>query len=604
MPASDPVASDSLPSEFSVPELLVPDDVIPHQTLPPLRYRDLPEAPRWTKLIGPSVILAGLSLGSGEFIFWPFITYKSGFVFFWACMLGVLTQFFMNMEIERWTLATGESAITGFCRLSRWWAPIMLVLNFLPWIWPGWATGASQIMSWMVFGAVEEPIVTVVALPPGLTIGLPDERLPSAEVATTPAGRLLRWKGALTVADQAALRELGDEPQWSAAVQSLIDRTSHSRSVKFGAKYVNWMAIGSLLLVGVVLTSSPVVYNTVERLQFWLVMLIFVIAIVLGVMFIKPHAVTAMLRGIGNIGGLPPESSGLSLMSLLGALAFAGAGGTMNLGQSNFIKDKGYGMGKYIGRITSPITGNDEAVADVGYHFPHTPDNMRRWRTWWQAANWEHFVSFYLTCVVCLVLLALLSYSLFYDASGQLIPGMERFGEGMDFVYGEAELIEKSFASPAVGSAFRILFFVMGLALLLTTELGVLDATVRIATDVIKVNYLRGNARWSQSRIYFGLLWIEILIGVAILAIGSFQPSFREPLFLLKTSAAMNGGVMFIYSMLLLYLNNKILSRSLSMSPVRFVAMIWACGFFGYFTLLALKHDVIPFVRTLLESWL
>jgi hypothetical protein len=583
-------------------EQFVPDDVIPHRTLPPLRYRDLPEAPTWTKLVGPSVILAGLSLGSGEFVFWPYITYKSGFVFFWACMLGVITQFFMNMEIERWTLATGESAITGFCRLSRWWAPVMLALNFVPWVWPGWATGACQLLSWLAFGAVQEPIVTAVPLPAEIQIAVPAELAERAKIVPANAGQELRWTGPLQDDDQQRLRAASAEPSWTAAVDALADRTASSRGVRYGARHVNGMAIGSLLIVGLVLTSSPVVYNTVERVQFWLVMLIFVIATVLGILFIKPYAITAMLQGLWNIGSLPSESTGLALMSLLGALAFAGAGGTMNLGQSNFIKDKGYAMGKYIGRITSPITGNEEAVADVGYHFPHTPENMRRWRDWWKAANLEHFFSFYLTCVVCLVLLSLLSYSLFYDATGQLKPEMGRFGEGMNFIYGEAELIESSFSSPAVGRVFRAAFFVMGMALLLTTELGVMDATVRIATDVIKVNFLRENPRWSQSRLYFSILWLEILIGASILLIGNFNPNFKEPLFLLKTSAAMNGGVMFIYSMILLYLNTKILSRSLSMSPVRFVAMVWASAFFGYFTLLAFRHEVLPYIRSMVAG--
>ncbi|MFN0053860.1 MAG: Nramp family divalent metal transporter [Planctomycetales bacterium] len=583
----------------NVPEF-VPDDVIPHQTLPPLRYRDLPEAPRWTALVGPSVILAGLSLGSGEFVFWPYITYKSGFVFFWACMLGVLTQFFMNMEIERWTLATGESAITGFCRLSRWWAPVMLLANFLPWIWPGWATGASLLLSWTLLGPVEEPVVTAVPLGGSVAVQIPGELAEKGQIVATERGQELRWTGAPDERAQELLVELSDAPAWHEGVAALVAKTGNSRGIRYGARYVPWLAIASLLIVGVVLTSSPVVYNTVERLQFWLVMLIFVIAVVLGFLFIEPYAIGAMFRGILSVGQMPSESSGLSLMALLGALAFAGAGGTMNLGQSNFIKDKGYAMGQYIGRITSPITGNEEAVADVGFHFPHTPDNMRRWRQWWQAANIEHFVSFYLTCVACLVLLALLSYSLFYTAAGELKPGMERFGEGMDFVYGEAELIRESFSSPVTGRLFKIGFFVMGMALLLTTELGVLDATVRIATDIIKVNFLRDNPRWSQSRLYFCILWGEILIGTAILLIGHFNPNFKEPLFLLKTSAAMNGGVMFIYSVILLYLNNKILSRSLSMSPIRFVAMVWACGFFGYFTILALKHDVLPYFT----SWI
>jgi NitT/TauT family transport system permease protein len=42
---------------------LVPDDVIPHGTLPPLRYRDLPDPIPLRKMVGPSIILAGLALG-------------------------------------------------------------------------------------------------------------------------------------------------------------------------------------------------------------------------------------------------------------------------------------------------------------------------------------------------------------------------------------------------------------------------------------------------------------------------------------------------------------------------------------------------------------
>ena len=87
----------------------VPPEVIPPGTLPPMTYRDLPEPVSLRRMIGPSIILAGLALGSGEFILWPYITFKTQFVFFWACMLGVVTQYFLNMEISRWSLATGET---------------------------------------------------------------------------------------------------------------------------------------------------------------------------------------------------------------------------------------------------------------------------------------------------------------------------------------------------------------------------------------------------------------------------------------------------------------------------------------------------------------
>lgn len=575
-------------------EELVPDSVIPHQTLPPLRYRDLPEAPHWRQLVGPSIILAGLALGSGEFIFWPYVTYKSGFLFFWACMLGVLTQFFMNLEIERWTLATGESAITGFCRLSRHWAWVMLTMNILPWIWPGWAMGASVLLSWLLFGADIKQLEATAPLA-SMTASIPVELEQKLDYDST--NKVLKWRGTQSPEQAAAVKQLDASPAFQQAAEAVSAKVRKTGGLKHDAKYVPWFAITTLLLVGIVLTSSPVVYNTVEALQSYLVLTIFVIAVLLGILIIQPYAVRAMLSGIMNVGGIPPESSGLEFMALLGALAFAGAGGTMNLGQSNFIRDKGYGMGKYIGRITSPLTGNEEAIADVGFHFPHTPENMRRWRDWWRAANIEHFFSFYLTCVISLMLLALISFSLFRGPDGMLLPGMEQFGGDMDFVWGEATLIQSKFSNPTVGYVLRSLFFVMGMALLFTTELGVLDAAARISADVIKINLLRENHQWTLARLYFVILWTEILLSVVILFLGAILPGFSQPLFLLKTSAAMNGLVMCIYGMLLLYLNLKILPRIIAMSPLRFVAMVWACAFFGYFSLQAIQLEVWPMIK-------
>ncbi|MFO1022957.1 MAG: Nramp family divalent metal transporter [Planctomycetales bacterium] len=137
----------------------------------------------------------------------------------------------------------------------------------------------------------------------------------------------------------------------------------------------------------------------------------------------------------------------------------------------------------------------------------------------------------------------------------------------------------------------------MGISLLLTTELGVLDASARISADIVKVNYLRNNPNWSQSRLYFLFLWGSIVTSIGILIAGLNIANFREPLFLLKTSAAMNGGVMLIYTILLLYLNTKILSRSVAVSAFRFTMMMWSCAFFGYFTCMALRLEVIPFAQ-------
>ena len=132
--------------------------------------------------------------------------------------------------------------------------------------------------------------------------------------------------------------------------------------------------------------------------------------------------------------------------------------------------------------------------------------------------------------------------------------------------------------------------------ILLTTELGVLDVVARISSDIVKVNYLRDNDRWTLSRLYFYFLWGEILLGTVILLI----PNLGEPMLLLKTSAAMNGGVMFIYSIILLYMNRRILRGRLRMGLLQMIMVAWSILFFGFFTFQALQIDVLPYLQGLL----
>lgn len=489
-------------ADESSPDAAIAD--YPRGVLPPLRVRDLPEPVPLRKMIGPSIMLAGLALGSGEFVFWPYLTYKTGFVFFWACVIGVVTQYFLNMEITRWALATGESAVTGFARLSKHWAGLFLFLNIVPWMIPAWARGTSEMISWLVFRP-----------------------------------------------------ELG------------ADGTIH-------APYIPHITVATLLLCGFALTTGPVIYETVERIQLFLVSFILILVVVLGVCLIRFDAVTALLTGLTSFQIPSVADTGLDPAFLLGAVAFAGAGGTMNLGQSNYVKEKGYGMGSYIGRITSPITGKEEAVSELGYCFPLTEANLARWRTWWRAANIEHFCSFFCTCLLCLFSLALIAYSVFYHPDGTLKAGSGQYQKDIVFLFGEADAVEHE-----LGGVFRALFLIMGAAILFTTEIGVLDAASRISTDIVKVNWLRESKAWSEGRLYYFFLWGTILSAVVITLLGDrFAP---DAILLFKLTASMNGAVMFIYSALLLYLNYFKLPRAIRMSPLRAVMLVWSTLFFGFF---------------------
>lgn len=460
---------------------------LPAGVLPPPGEAELPAPIPLRSMLGPGVILAGLSIGSGEFVLWPRLTAEWGFAVFWAAWIGVTIQFFVNMEIERYTLATGETAVVGFLRLARVFGPIFLLCGTLPWIWPGWATGAGTILSW----------------------------------------------------------ELGG----SARLYAVL----------------------GLLLAGALLSLGPVIYRTVELTQTALVTIVFALVIGLAVRVIRPESISALLEGALRIGHVP---DGIELPLLLGALAFAGAGGTVNLAQSSYIRDKGYGMGRWIGRITSPLTGRAETVSDVGLRFEGSAENLARWRVWWRRANLEHGLSFYLLCVLSLVLFCLITHSLLEPGA----PVSADFG----FIRDQAVALEQRF-----GALAKHVFLGAGIAVLLSTELALLDAVTRVVVDLLHASARSGGSRWSHSQLYFAILWSFIAFGIGVLALG-----LDQPLTLLVLSASLNAAVMCLYSGLLLWLNSRAFRGALRPGPLRLAALALAFAFYGYFSLLTLRDQL------------
>ena len=136
--------------------------------------RDLPDPPTnlW-RIVGPGVVAAGVGLSSGEFILWPYIASQVGLVFLWGAILGVTTQFFLNMEIERYTLATGETALTGFSRYWRHWGLVFAVLTYFANLWPGWATSSATLVTYLFGGSVAviaKPAATMTSSPTAATL--------------------------------------------------------------------------------------------------------------------------------------------------------------------------------------------------------------------------------------------------------------------------------------------------------------------------------------------------------------------------------------------------------------------------------------------------
>jgi hypothetical protein len=144
--------------------------------------------------------------------------------------------------------------------------------------------------------------------------------------------------------------------------------------------------------------------------------------------------------------------------------------------------------------------------------------------------------------------------------------------------------IEGQVLADRVGSWFQYLFWVIGAFSLFAAALGIVDYTSRLAADVIKTSYRR-NA--NESKVYAGLVWGLVAIGIVVLIAG-----FSQPIVLLVISAVVGGFMMFLYSGLLILINRRILPAPIRIRGVRLGALIWSFLLFGVLSALTFQDRI------------
>ena len=451
----------------------------------PLGAKNLPPPLPLRKLIGPSFILLGLGLGSGEIILWPYLTSNYGLGIAWAILAGLTMQFFINMEVERYALIYGESIFVGFARLFRILPAWFILSTFLGFGWPGIGLAGAELLS-------------------------------SA----------------------------------------------------FGTENTQMLGVGIFLMIGAILTFGKVLYKTMEKLQMWLIGIGVPFILILTYFLSQKSDFAALGKGIiGQGEGFEFLPVGIPVAAFLGALAYSGAGGNLNLAQSFYVRDKGYGMGKYAEKITGLFRkGGKQKFSITGNTFAVTSQNVSLFNKWWKAVNTEHFIVFWVVGLITMFTLALLAYVTSF--------GMEGNAEGINFVINEAGAIA-SRTLPVFGTLFLIATGIM----LCATQLTVLDSTSRIITENFLL--LKKGDEFNVTKIYYSVLWFQILFGISVFGIG-----FNQPLALIVLGAVINAFAMFVYCGLLLWLNNVFLARPLRPRIWRNIVIFLTFIFFGAFSAL------------------
>lgn len=454
----------------------------------PGRPKNLPSPPSFWRTLGPSFILLGLALGSGELILWPYLAAQYGVGLLWGGLLGITFQFMLNTETMRYSLAWGESVFVGFKKLSRWIPLWFIISTFIPWSLPGFSSAAAQI--------------TVSFLP-------------------------------------------------------FLNET--------------WVAIGLLLLVGVVLSLGKTLYKTVEQVQKTVIFVSLPFIAILTILF--TGAAEWQELGWGLIGRgdgwwfFPP---GIAIVSFLGAFAYSGGGGNLNLAQSYYIKEKGFGMGKYSARIKSLFASGTGTISITGALFPDTASNRKLWKRWWRLVNVEHFLLFWLLGFLTIVVLTMLAKALVY---GQPVE------EGLTFLYAQAAAIS-THSHALIGNAFLLIAGVM----LLSTHFGILESSSRIISENVFL-FFKNQRKVNLSFGFYVALWLQIVLGIVIYLVG-----WQEPRFLLTLSAVLNAGAMMVAFPLIYWLNKRHLPAYYQPHLLRKLLILASFVFFAILVAMTLRR--------------
>ncbi|OGD84110.1 hypothetical protein A2572_03210 [Candidatus Collierbacteria bacterium RIFOXYD1_FULL_40_9] len=336
----------------------------------------------------------------------------------------------------------------------------------------------------------------------------------------------------------------------------------------FGVDQYKYLAICFLIFMGLVLTLNQSVYRTMETITKLMIVICVPLILLLVVIVVDGETWKALFGGlVGKGEGFRFLPHGISVATFLAAFAYSGAGGNLNLTQSIYIKEKGYGMGKYSQKLSGLLRKNEEvSIQMTGVDFEDNVESRLNFRKWWNMINMEHLIVFWGMGLLSMFLLMLLSYSTTFGKTSS---------EGISFVIDQANSISLLYGG-LVGAA---VLFVLGL-LLFQTQMGILDSTSRIMGENLALIRGAGDGRkMNLSRIYFMFVWLQVVFGVVL-----FLMDYKEPRFLIVLGAVINAFAMLVHVILVRYLNQITFKGVFATSLWRKIILLVVIAFFAFFS--------------------
>jgi hypothetical protein len=330
---------------------------------------------------------------------------------------------------------------------------------------------------------------------------------------------------------------------------------------------INGIGIGVILFAVVLLMSGKHIEKVLERLSWAMIAFIFTFLIIVNILFVPFGHWLETAKGFLVVRGLP---EGVDVVLLATFAATAGSGGLGNLAISNWFRDKGFAMGSKVGSISNVLSHDQTGLKSVGVTFPITPENMRRWDTWWRYAKLDQTALWGLGCFVGMYLNVNLAAS--------IVPVGAKFPESMA---GAGAFQAKTMAD-AMWQGFWWLTLINGFWILFSTHLGNTDVLIRTVSDICWSGFPSVRKR------PIGVLYATLLAGLTVWAL--FAIHLGSVLDLFKWLGIVANPIMAIGAIQILRVNTRFLPPELRPPLWRRIGLVLCAIAYGIMTA-ALLYD-------------
>ncbi len=485
---------------------------IPETCLPKWEVTDLPHPKpltwrNWTGFIGPGIVMCGMQTAGGEWLLGAEITAKYGGSLMWIALVAIVCQLFYNLECGRYALATGEPVTTGMMRRRPgplFWIGCLLLLNTSAFI-PGLSTTAAAVVVAMIEGRplteADAGTVTIYAyvLLGFITVPI----LFGGKIYNTMqavfTGKVIIVllycfiMGILFVSAENWGRVFSGFFKFGNVPVVRAEDTNGNGKLDAGEDFDGDGHLDVIEPAERDQSGAIVQFEDLDGDGKW-----------------DGENVGNVFLSLARDGSFPLLL--LSQIALIGAFAgYAGGGGLGNSLYSNYVRDKGWGMGSKVGAIPSAIGGRKLTLSHLGKVFPLTSKNLKRWHEWWKYIRADQLLVWGPGCVMGMALPALISLQ--FSPHSELYHNTERLGFNQGVIMADGIRNAPQFSAGTADLLWMMTLFV-GLVVLLPSQMSIIEDVCRRWTDIIWSGnrHVREKMATHQiKRIYYSILLVYVI---------------------------------------------------------------------------------------------